>query len=150
MFFISHRGNLNGINQHEENKPNYIFNALSKNFDVEVDIWFTDGSFFLGHDKPEFSINEEFLSNKKIWFHAKNVEALNQLNIRGLHCFWHQNDDVVLTSKGFLWTYPGKQLTKNSICVLPEISNLPVVDCAGFCSDFILKYYNEFNKSDNF
>jgi hypothetical protein len=38
MFFISRRGNLNGINQREENKLNYIFNALSKNFDVEVDI----------------------------------------------------------------------------------------------------------------
>ena len=149
MFFISHRGNLNGINQQEENKPNYILNALSKNFDVEVDIWFSDGSFFLGHDKPEYPVNEGFLNNKKIWFHAKNIEALNQLNIRGLNCFWHQNDDVVLTSKGFLWTYPGKQLTKNSICVLPEKLKLPVVDCAGFCSDFILKYYNEFNKSNN-
>jgi hypothetical protein len=150
MFFISHRGNLNGINQYEENKPSYIFSALEKNFDVEVDIWFVNSSFFLGHDKPQFSINEDFLNNKRIWFHAKNIEALNQLNIRGAHCFWHQNDDVVLTSKGLLWTYPGKQLTKNSICVLPEISNTLTRDCAGLCSDFILKYYNEYNKSNNF
>ena len=150
MFFISHRGNLDGINKQDENKPNYILNALKKNFDVEIDIWYINGSFFLGHDKPDFYINEEFLNNKKIWFHAKNIEALDQLNTRDLNCFWHQNDDVVLTSKGFLWTYPGKHLTKNSICVLPEISNSSIVDCAGVCSDYIIKYYNEFNKSNNF
>jgi hypothetical protein len=146
MIFISHRGNLDGINKNEENRPNYILNALEKNFDVEIDIWYVDGSFLLGHDKPEFSINEEFLNNKKFWFHAKNIDALYQLNTRGLHCFWHQNDDVVLTSKGFLWTYPGKYLTNNSICVLPEISNSLTTVCAGLCSDFILKYYKEFSK----
>jgi hypothetical protein len=150
MIFISHRGNINGINKNEENKPEYILHALSNNFDVEIDIWYVNGSFALGHDHPSFFIDEKFLNNKKIWLHAKNIEALNQLNIRGLHCFWHQNDDVVLTSKGFLWTYPGKQLTKNSICVLPETLSTFTYDCAGLCSDFILKYYNEFNKSNNF
>ena len=32
MFFISHRGNLNGINHREENKPNFILNASNKKF----------------------------------------------------------------------------------------------------------------------
>ena len=150
MIFISHRGNLSGINKNEENKPEYILNALNSNFRVEVDIWYKDGSFSLGHDRPDYLVKEDLLHNKQILFHAKNIDALYQLNVRGLHCFWHQNDDVVLTSKGFLWTYPGKKLTKNSISVMPELSNDVNFDCAGLCSDFILKYYNEFNKSSNF
>jgi hypothetical protein len=23
-----------------------------------------------------------------------------------IHCFWHQDDDVALTSRGFVWKYP--------------------------------------------
>ena len=33
-----------------------------------------------------------------------------------------------------------KQLTLNSICVLPEQSNTKIFNCAGICSDFILNY----------
>ena len=60
----------------------------------------------------------------------------------GAHCFWHQEDDVALTSRGFLWTYPNKRLFSNSICVLPEIqdTDLPKIDIAGVCSDFIAEY----------
>ena len=61
MIYISHRGNLDRINRNEENKPSYIFNALEKNFDVEVDIWFIKGTFFLGHDNPDYKINMKFI-----------------------------------------------------------------------------------------
>ena len=56
------------------------------------------------------------------------------------HYFWHQKDDITLTSKGYFWTFPGKKLTKNSICVLPEWNSLRKFNCAGVCSDFISKY----------
>ena len=62
-----------------------------------------------------------------------------------IHYFWHQEDDVTLTSRGYLWTYPGKQLTEKSICVLPELENkkskviLPK-NVAGICSDFIVRF----------
>jgi hypothetical protein len=38
--------------------------------------------------------------------------------------FWHENDLVVLTSRGNIWTYFGRPDTSNpeSICVLPEVS----------------------------
>jgi hypothetical protein len=52
-----------------------------------------------------------------------------------IHCFWHQEDDVTLTSMGYLWTYPGKQLTSNSIAVLPD-GKVPD-NIVGICSDFI-------------
>ena len=55
-----------------------------------------------------------------------------------IHCFWHQEDDVTLTSEGYLWTYTGKQLTSNSIAVLPttELN----VDVAGVCTDEVARW----------
>mgnify|MGYP000114653782 CR=1 FL=1 len=145
MLYISHRGNLDGINKEFENKPSYILNALKKKFNVEVDIWFKKGEFFLGHDEPENLINYEFIQKKNLWFHAKNIEAFHELLKLKVICLWHQNDDVTLTSNGFIWTYPGKQLTSNSICVLPELHKIKKFNCAGICSDYILDYYNEQN-----
>ena len=145
MIYISHRGNLNGINPKQENKPSYIFDALERSFDVEVDVWFVKGKFYLGHDEPKDLIDDKFLKIKKLWFHSKNIEALYELTKLNVKCFWHQNDDVTLTSNGFIWTYPGKPLTEKSICVLPELNNIKTFNCAGICSDFILDYYNEQN-----
>ena len=145
MLYISHRGNLNGINPKKENKPSYIFDALERSFDVEVDVWFVKDKFYLGHDEPKDLIDDKFLKIKKLWFHTKNIEALYELKKLNVKCFWHQNDDVTLTSNGFIWTYPGKPLTKKSICVLPELNNIMKFNCAGICSDFILDYYNEQN-----
>jgi len=145
MLYISHRGNLTGINKEFENKPSYIFSALDKNFNVEVDIWFKKNEFYLGHDYAEDLVNLDFIKTKNIWFHAKNIEAFHELLKLKAICFWHQNDDVTLTSNGFIWTYPGKDLTENSICVLPELYKIKNFNCAGICSDYILDYYNEQN-----
>ena len=71
MLYISHRGNLDGINKEFENKPPYILNALKKKFNVEVDIWFKKGEFFLGHDEPENLINYEFIQKKTCGFMPK-------------------------------------------------------------------------------
>lgn len=143
MIFISHRGNLNGRNANKENKIKYITTALEKNFDVEVDIWYLNGSFYLGHDEPEEMVDFEFLKMKGLWFHAKNIDAFHELLKLKLVCFWHQEDDVTLTSNGYIWTYPGKPLTSNSICVLPEIEKQSNINCAGICSDYILDYFNK-------
>ena len=47
---ISHRGNLIGVKPECENNPTYIDQAIAEGFDVEIDVWFIDGEFFLGHD----------------------------------------------------------------------------------------------------
>ena len=39
MLYISHRGNLEGVNPKDENRPDYVINALNNNFHVEVDTW---------------------------------------------------------------------------------------------------------------
>jgi len=143
MKLISHRGNTSGKTA-EENSPRYIMAALSEGYDVEVDVWYTDKKYFLGHDTPEHEVEMGFLKLNGLWCHAKNIEALHKMIAEDIHCFWHQEDDVTLTSRGFLWTHPNKQLFSNSVCVLPELQRdffVSVdVELAGICSDFISKY----------
>jgi hypothetical protein len=57
-----------------------------------------------------------------------------------VHCFWHQKDDFTLTSRGYIWTYPNKEVVKNSIIVckdLEETLQYSSINIAGICSDFI-------------
>jgi hypothetical protein len=143
MILISHRGNLNGKIENSENEPDYIRRALDAGFDCEIDVWYKDSSFYLGHDEPTHKIVVDFLKKPGLWCHAKNIEALNiMLTYRDIHCFWHQEDDVTLTSRGNMWTYPGKPLTENSICVLPEKNNEIPKKVLGICSDYIVNYRN--------
>ena len=140
MILISHRGNINGKNIELENKPTYINNALKKGYNVEIDIWYDIG-FWLGHDKPLYPIGISFLKNKKLWCHAKNIEALYMMQSESnIHYFWHQKDDVTLTSQNYIWAYPGKQPIKNSIAVMPEIYKDNLAVCKGICSDNIIRY----------
>jgi len=140
MYLISHRGNLNGPNVNNENNPDYIMKALSKNYDVEIDVRVYNNKFYLGHDEPLHEVNETFLLNKKLWCHAKDYDALEKLKQIGSIYFWHQNDDYTVTSNGYFWTYPGIKLLKNSICVMPEIAEYKNINCKGICSDFIESY----------
>jgi len=145
MFFISHRGNLTGPNPMKENSVEYINNALSKSFDVEIDLWFKNNNFFLGHDEPKYEIDLNFLKKPGLWIHAKNLECFYQLSNFDLNFFWHEEDKITITSKGFFWNYPGTLLSKKSICVLPEKSDIKEVDCLGYCSDFIEDFYDRYN-----
>lgn len=47
MILISHRGNLYGENFLDENNPSYIDVAISKGYDVEVDVWCIKENIFL-------------------------------------------------------------------------------------------------------
>jgi hypothetical protein len=106
MKVISHRGNLNGKNVELENNPTYILEAISKGFDVEVDLRVKDDSLFLGHDIAQYKINEDFLKENKdrLWIHCKDILALEKIkNIKGLNYFSHDKDDFVLTSLNYVW-----------------------------------------------
>lgn len=140
MHFISHRGNINKINKKKENSPDYIKYALKLGYEVEVDVRIKNNQFYLGHDRAQYKVSKKFLLNKKIWCHAKSVKALAALKKINAHYFWHQEDDYTITSRGYFWTFPGKKLIKNSICVLPERHSLKNIKCAGICSDYIEKY----------
>ncbi len=143
MILISHRGNIDGRNILLENNPDYIKNAINLEFNVEIDVWYSNNTFWLGHDNPEHQIGLYFLlaNSDKLWCHAKNIEAIVEMKKeKDLNCFWHQEDDITLTSKGHIWAYPGKQPIKNSIAVMPELYNDDVSKCIGICSDNIKKY----------
>ena len=140
MFLISHRGNLNGPNPVLENKPDYIINSLNLGFDVEIDVWFKNGDFYLGHDIPQYKINYKFLTNDKLWCHAKNIESLIEMKKYSIHYFWHENDTVTLTSKNYIWAFPTITPIESSIVVMPEIYNVEIKKCKGICSDYIKKY----------
>lgn len=138
MILIAHRGNLNG-KTNRENQPEYIQEALVQDFDAEIDVWYVGGEFWLGHDRPRYKIEENFLENPRLWCHAKSIITLYKMSLNSLiHCFWHSVDDVVLTSRGYLWTYPGKELTKKSICVVPE--KRFEAEMAGVCSNNIKEW----------
>ena len=142
MILISHRGNINGRFEDWENKPEYIDDALSLGYDVEIDLWFIDGKTYLGHDEPQYEIDDDWLGERidKIWVHCKNIESLNWIRSTNLHYFWHETDTVTLTSKNYVWAYPGKQPIVGSIAVMPELENDNVLLCTGICSDYI-QYY---------
>jgi len=141
---ISHRGNLNGKVEEAENKPDYIQNAIELGYDVEVDVWFLDGKFWLGHDKPQYQTDYTFLMNEKLWCHAKNLDALFEMKKYAIHYFWHETDTVTLTSKNYVWAFPGKQPINGSIAVMPELYNDDVSKCVGICSDFIKQYSKKY------
>lgn len=145
MLFISHRGNLRGPNPDKENHPVYIETALKAGFDVEIDVWYVDGDLYLGHDEPMHRMPISYRNHRNIWFHAKNIEALHNLQTYRLNpyskYFWHQTDDYTLTSNEKIWVYPGKKLVKGSIAVVPEVAyegNL--WECHAICTDYVIKY----------
>ena len=136
MILISHRGNVKGIDKNE-NHPELILDALKMGFNVEIDVWYSKGNFYLGHDKPQYKVKKKFLIHSKFWCHAKNPAAIYELSKTNAHYFWHQEDDYTLTSKGYIWVYPNKKYFKNSIIVLTKKTKDYPKNCLGICSDFI-------------
>jgi hypothetical protein len=147
MRLISHRGNINGKNLERENSFPYIQEALQLGYEVEIDIWVINNEVYLGHDEPQYKLTgsdliDFQLYNSYYWCHAKNPEALLWLQSnRFTNYFWHNIDDYTLTSSGYVWVYPNKELIDNSICVLPELHNQEIPNFLyGICSDYIERY----------
>jgi hypothetical protein len=136
MFKISHRGNTVGKDP-MENSPGTIYNAIQKGFNVEVDIRRINSNWYLGHDFSQYPVGDSFIEQNKniIWFHCKNLEALDALDKNNHMFFWHQEDDFTLTSNGYIWTYPGKNTTSKSIIVDLNLIN-KYDNVAGICTDY--------------
>ena len=138
MLKIAHRGNTNGPSVHE-NQPWYVEQALDKGYQAEIDIWMLGGKLWSGHDSAQYLITEEFLLKNmdRLWIHCKNFEALDQFAQMGnsFNYFWHQEDDYTLTSQGYIWTYPGKEVERLSVIV--DLDGKTEYNCYGICSDFL-------------
>ena len=86
MKLISHRGNINGPSLYE-NVPSHIQKCLNDGIECEIDVWKIENTFYLGHDLPEHKIDFSFLTQKRLWCHAKNLEALSDLLKQNINCF---------------------------------------------------------------
>jgi hypothetical protein len=137
MKIISHRANLSGQDKELENNPDQISKVISLGFDVEVDAWFLDGKWFLGHDEPQYAVSSDFFANK-MWIHCKNPPAISelcQIN-RNLNFFWHETDKMTLTSHVVPWCYPGIFVRNGITVVLEPPEGNQILDVAGICTDF--------------
>src|ERR1019366_9963934 len=95
---IAHRANISGPNPEMENKPEYIQSALKLGYDVEVDVWKETDGFYLGHDKPQYKIEREFLRDSRIWSHCKNSKAfLDLVKYQDVNCFFQIDEEYVIT-----------------------------------------------------
>jgi len=138
MFLIAHRGNYKGKNPDKENQEKYVLEAIKKGYNAEVDVWWHEDSFWLGHDRPQYKTSKNFLGDPNIWCHAKNLEVTNKLSaLTTIHWFWHETDKITMTSKGYIWTFPGI-LLENSVINQPRnIVELLKTNSkfAGICAD---------------
>lgn len=136
---IAHRGNINGPNISFENKIEYLKHAYNSGFEVECDLIAHNGILYFGHDEPIELADLEFIQSKGIWCHAKNLDALCILTKLRTHYFWHQEDNVCLTSKKFIWCYPGYYPVHKKAVWLDLLDiKLPNIDknIYGICSDW--------------
>ena len=147
MIYISHRGNVDGKKPHLENQPKYIDETISMGFDVEIDVWYIDNKWWLGHDGPQYEIDFDWMDDRsdRLWVHCKNKQAVeyfitNDYESANINWFWHEEDTMTLTSFNYVWVYPGKQPVKGSIAVMPERNNEDISKCIGICSDHIKDY----------
>jgi hypothetical protein len=149
MKIISHRGNSNGPNTDTENTPEQIDKMISAGFDVEIDLWYNNSKYYLGHDNSQYEISIGWLTKRAnhLWIHCKNPSALEKMSAtKNLNYFWHQEDKYTITSKRYIWGYPGEKLLLNSICVLPEQKVLDgfLNDCYAICTDYPESYREKF------
>ena len=147
MKIIAHRANLNGPNLNDENQISSINECIDSGFDVEIDLRLVKGKLYLGHDNPDSIISKGELDKmkNKLWIHCKNLEAFTFFsNINeNFNYFWHENDSYTLTSLGYIWSYPGGELSSRCICVMPELKQslnemryLKNIEIAGICTDY--------------
>ena len=140
MKIIAHRGLMVGPNPEHENQPDTLDEALSHGLDVEVDVRLIKGELLIGHDDATHVCPTWLYDDTRVWFHAKNTDALVYLNTRGKRVFYHTEEDVVMTSKNELWALPGKGFA-GSYIILPERYGYEVPEGAlGVCTDYSLKY----------
>jgi hypothetical protein len=143
MIIIAHRGNLDGRKPDRENEPFYIDNAIDAGFYVEIDVWSYDNAIYLGHDEPQYVVDDYWIEERRdqLFIHQKNIECSNLPCLMKTHRFTHHNDDFAITSLNVGWTVKQELLTENTIWVINEnIKDLTNINCLGICTDYANHY----------
>lgn len=157
MILISHRGNTNGINNTQENNPEYLKLAINKGFKVEMDISYSpyQKKLLFAHENTglQFPFDEDFLYQNKdnLLIHCKDIESLCFFRgkIASFNFFFHENSDFTVSSLG--WIIAHSKVTGNilekykteMIQMLPErkgFGKSELTNYFGICSDFIEWY----------
>jgi len=144
--WILHRGLRAGPNRSLENKESLLWERLAEGWDIEIDIWRdTSGALWLGHDAPTTLLeNKSLLTHPRVWVHCKNLAAL-VTTPEGTNYFFHDVDAATLTSRGYIWCYPGNQPGGGKdVVVLPEHGGgrFPGLAAAhAVCSDYLPSHF---------
>lgn len=132
---LLHRGN-NGVDDLSENDPITIDARNAEGYAVECDIWFRDNKWYLGHDAPEYEVLDlgVFLTERSNLIHAKDGETFAKLvkycRERGFNneIFYHTIEDYVISTRGTIIAYPGKELYDGNLCMMPENMGRSITD----------------------
>ena len=153
IIIISHQARLKGPGYSAENTIAGTELALNEGINVEVDVWGdSKGKLALGHDKPGDIVSIDFLSNPRIWVHAKDKYALEILYKSEVNYFFHQGDPFTVTSKGYNWVHiESTPLINNAIYCAFSLKQLKQLKSKvkfpiGVCTDFPLAVSDIFNE----
>ena len=140
MKFIAHRGNTNGITEFE-NKIEYLSHAYSLGYGLEVDVRYYNNKLYFGHDEPQEEIDYELITRPDVFVHLKDFKSVELLAHRkDLNMFWHNSDDLVFTTHGYIWCNPGNNIphTKSVWLCLGDTPVPPKIPgIYGICMDKI-------------
>lgn len=143
MKLISHRGNMVGPVPSRENVPSYIDTAISAGYEVEIDIRYIDGKFYLGHDTPDYEVSENWIKKRKdsLWIHCKNLEASTFFSKTDIIFFCHTSDSFVLTSNNYVWVHDLK-MSIDDRCIIPLLDDTDISKYKNrlvyaICTDYI-------------
>ena len=136
--FIAHRGNLTGPEPTFENRIEYLLHAYDTCGAVEVDIQTHNGQLYFGHDDPQEPVVADLIMQDNWFCHAKDLESLSKLLELGAHTFWHQQDTVTITSRGYIWCYPDVYPVHERAVWLDfedKFTDMELIGGWGLCSD---------------
>ncbi len=126
LTYIAHRGNLRGPGGPLENTVAHLERALTAGFHVECDVRCQGGELWLGHDGPQEKAPLALLTDPRVWCHAKDLPALQNLLTLGARCFALEGDPFTLTSDGRIWAGPGTEdLVDGCVLVMIEDTRWP-------------------------
>jgi hypothetical protein len=144
--WILHRGLTHGPNPSLENNEDWIIMRIMDGWDIEMDVWYINGSWWIGHDAPTTPLKHiQLLTHKQCWIHCKNLEALYHIP-KESHHFVHDRDVATLTSENYIWyninqfVTPDVESDKKSVIVLPERSDFSketIWKANAVCSDYL-------------
>ena len=152
MIFISHRGNLNGVNPERENSPEYIDEAIAYGFDVEVDLRVRDGILYLGHDECQYEVSPKWLYERvgELWIHAKDFGAVDwhSRSIVNHKYFCHESDRSTLTSNRLIWCHDLSNKMSRK-CIIPllsldQVNEFNQTEFYAVCSDYVFDCQRKF------